>query len=153
MKVENLMTSPVFTCSPKDTLHRAVRYMWEQDIGTVVVTNDDHEVVGMLTDRDVAMSAYLRGLKLAEIHVEDAMSRTAHCCEVGDDIQRAEALMQEKKVRRVPVRDADGRLAGIISLNDLSLAQGRRRALSDKEIARTLRAVSEPRRRLIPEAR
>ena len=77
MRVEQLMTRTVETCEPHDTLVTAARIMWTRDCGCVPVVVPEeggHRVVGMLTDRDVCMAAYLQGRPLSEISVASVMS-------------------------------------------------------------------------------
>ena len=112
----------------------------------------------MLTDRDVCMAAYIQGVSLKEALVTSAMSKEVFSCKPEEDIAAAEKLMREKQVRRLPVIDAEGRRAGIISLNDIAqeanreIEMKRAREVSDAEIARVMAAVCAPRHRIIQAA-
>jgi CBS domain-containing protein len=146
MKVQEVMSTEVQACSPNDTLNRAAQIMWERDCGAVPVVDDDLRVVGMLTDRDVCMSAYTTGLPLSQIPVSTASAKAVYLCKASDSVQVAENVMRLAQVRRIPVVDDDGRLCGLLTLADLARHVHRcgRRAdgLSYESVALTLAAVS-----------
>lgn len=149
MRVSEIMTKSVKSCSVNDTLQRAAQLMWENDCGCVPVTDVDGSVVGILTDRDVCMAGYTQGKPFAEIPVSIAMARSVHTVSEDDPVESAEALMRDKQVRRVPVLDGGNRLRGILSLNDLARqtqrAHGRRsNGIGADAIAQTLAAIGEP---------
>ncbi len=75
----------------------------------------------MLTDRDICIATATRGARPSDIQVKDVMSRDLAACRLDDDAQAALKTMKERRVRRLPVLDAQGRLAGIVSLNDLAM--------------------------------
>jgi len=152
MNVSELMTTPVKTCANDDNLQRAAQIMWEGDCGAVPVVHGEGHLVGMITDRDICMAAYTRGLALWQIPVSEAMSKQVHSVRTKDRVEQAEAVMKSARVRRVPVLDGEGRLAGILSMNDLARqAQHAVRSahnvngLSAESIAQTLAAICEPR--------
>jgi len=152
------MAIDVKFCETHQTLNTAAQLMWDNDIGCVPILDNDSRVVGMLTDRDVCMAAYIQGMALTGSLVTSAMSKQVFSCALDDDIATAEKLMREKQVRRLAVIDAQGRLAGIISLNDIA-REGERetelkktREVSDAEIARVMASVCAPRHRIIEAA-
>ncbi len=158
MKVKDLMAIEVKSCATYNTLNTAAQAMWDNDIGCVPVVDNDRRVVGMLTDRDICMAAYIQGVPLTGSLVTSAMSKQVFSCAPDDDIASAEKLMREKQVRRLAIIDAQGRLAGIISLNDIA-REGERetelkktREVSDAEIARVMASVSTPRHRIMEAA-
>lgn len=152
MRVEQLMTKDVAFCDVEDRLSEAARLLWERDCGAVPVVTRTAEgrVVGMITDRDVCMAAYTTGRALDQLHVYDAMSRELHSCRPGDPIGDAEAVMRDAQVRRLPVVDEAGNLAGILSIADLARAcqsrrEGQPTEVGEKEVARVVASVSAPR--------
>jgi CBS domain-containing protein len=158
VKVKDLMAIDVKFCEIYNTLNTAAQTMWDNDLGCVPVVDKDHRVIGMLTDRDVCMAAYIQGAPLTALLVTSAMSKHVFSCAPDDDITAAEKLMREKQVRRLAVINAQGRLAGIISLNDIA-REGEREAemkktreVSDAEIARVMASVCAPRHRIIEAA-
>lgn len=148
MKVADVMTRGVETCSLDDSLAVAAQVMWDADCGCVPVLDVRGDVVAMITDRDVAMAALLQGKALAEISVRSAASHELVSVHEDDDVHTVEGLMRVHQIRRVPVLDGTGEPIGIVSLNDLarrSEGVGKSDGLSASSVARTLAAVSRPR--------
>ena len=151
MLVEQLMSTPAVTCSTSDSLSRAAQLLWDHDFGSLPVVDGNGRLVGMLTDRDICMAAYLRGQPLGDIAVEQAMARQVYTCAPGDPIGVAEKVMSQFQVRRVPVTDGSGRPVGLLSLTDLARGaeqdSGRRLPeVTEAEVSRTLAAICRPRR-------
>jgi CBS domain-containing protein len=119
MTVRELANFEVKACSPETDLANAAKIMWDCDCGVVPVVDGNRRVVGMVTDRDICIAAATRAARPSEIQVHDVMSPDIASCRAGDDVQSALKTMKEHRVRRLPVLDNDGRLTGIISLNDL----------------------------------
>jgi CBS domain-containing protein len=122
MKVQDVMTRSVATCSVDETLECAARVLWERDCGCVPVVDHDGRVVAMLTDRDVCMAAYTTGKALHELRIADAMSSGLVSCRATDDLPTVAARMAQAAVRRLPVVDAADNPVGILSINDLANA-------------------------------
>ena len=121
MRVLDIMRREVMVCTPESTLASAGRHMAEADCGVLPVVDEASRVVGMLTDRDVCITLALRDRRPSEVTVRQAMSGDVYSCRVGDDIREALATMRQRRVRRLPVVDADRHLAGILSLDDVVL--------------------------------
>jgi CBS domain-containing protein len=150
MKVKELMVRDVRSCLVSDSLTRAAQLMWEGDCGVLPVVGMNGSVVGMITDRDICMSAYTKGRPLAALKVENAMAGKVSSCSTESTLETAMSLMKESRVRRLPVVDAQGKLAGILSLNDLACQARKEAKLGGKEIksvdvADTLGAICEHR--------
>lgn len=135
------------SCEPKATLDEAARIMWEADCGVVPVTEGER-LVGVITDRDICMTAHLRGLPLSQLSVGSAMSPDVKSCSPSDSLQDVLRIMRSERVRRVPIVD-DGRLVGIISLGDISRhvqAQAKWNSAAVVRVERVLAAISMPRK-------
>jgi len=153
MKVEQLMTRNVMVSTDSDTLNRAAQLMWDYDCGCVPVISADGDgaLVGIITDRDLAMAAYTQGTPLNAIPVTTAMSRKVITCRVQDGISQAEALMRDNRVRRLPVLDKSGHLVGMLSLSDVAreaqreATAGRRAEVTEESVSETLATLCEPR--------
>lgn len=124
MKVKELMTTDVKRCSPETNLAAAAKIMWEGDCGAVPVTDESNHVVGVITDRDICIAAATRPRTEGEIPVQEVMSKTLYTCAPADDVRSALETMKTRKIRRLPVVDQSGRLAGIVSIHDIA-AQSR----------------------------
>lgn len=121
MRVKELMTESPKACTLTDNLAQVARLMWEADCGIVPVVSEGGKVVGLITDRDICMAAMTKGRNVANIAVEDVVSGKVYTCKAGDDIHSALDIMRENKVRRLPVTAADGKLQGMLSMNDVML--------------------------------
>jgi predicted transcriptional regulator len=129
--------------------------MWEKDLGCLPVCGPGRKVVAMLTDRDISMAAFMQWKHLSEALVESAMSKGARTCSPDDELGRAEDIMRESQVRRLPVVDDSGVLVGLLSLGDVAryVRQHSPRgngSLAQQRLAETLAVICEPRFHSIP---
>jgi len=147
--VKDFMTSDVESCNETTDLAAASMIMWRRDCGFVpAVDTVTRKVIGVVTDRDICMAVATKGRRASEIHVGEVMSGAVHTCAPSDSVRRALDVMRERKVRRLPVVDAQGALTGILSLNDIVLHSGSARdavfgAVNQEEILETIRGISE----------
>jgi CBS domain-containing protein len=118
--VRDVMQKDVATCHPWDSLNRAAQLMWEVDCGAIPVIDLQGSLIGIVTDRDVCMAAYTRGLPLTELEVRSAMFEGPRSCRPEQSLADCLALMTTEKIRRVPVVSDGGRLVGIVSLADVA---------------------------------
>ncbi len=119
MKVGEVMTRGVEVASPDDTLRQAASRMAELDTGVLPVGEGDR-LVGMLTDRDIAVRAVAQG-RGPDTRVREAMTPEVRYCFEDEDLEDAVRSMGENKVRRLPVMSRDKRLVGIVSFGDVAL--------------------------------
>lgn len=150
MAIADLMSRNVATCRADDRLDAAAKLMWDLDIGCVLVLDDHRRVTGIITDRDICMAAYTQGKAPQHIFVHEAMAREVYACLPDDNIAEAEEIMRRRRVRRLPVVDLDGRLVGLVSLNDLAREAVRQqtrveRDLTGLDVSATLAAICQPR--------
>lgn len=120
--VASLMTDEVATCAADDTLERAARLMWEHACGCIPVVDDLGKPVAMLTDRDVCMAAYTQGKPLAGMSVRSAMSTHLYTAALGEPLADVERRMRCHTVRRLPVVNDEGRMVGLLSIDDIARA-------------------------------
>ena len=138
MTLKEIMTSQVSTIEAGLSVHEAALEMANTDVGTLPVV-DGKDIVGILTDRDITVRVVAPGLDPEETHVRDVMTPQIVCCLEDDSVEDAAALMRQNQVRRLVVLDAQGRLAGIVSLADLA-----RRHDDDDLVSGVLHDVTEP---------
>lgn len=119
MKIEDVMTRRVVAARADTDLSHVARLMWDNDCGCVPVVDAEDKVVGVVTDRDVCMSANFSGRALRELRAGGCMAGTAVTCLASDTPQAVAEVMGAKKIRRVPVVDEGGRLIGLVSVGDL----------------------------------
>ena len=117
-QIRDVMTSDVKTVSPDHTAKDAAGFMLSADTGSIPVCRDD-KVIGMITDRDIAVRGTAQG-KGPDCRVSDLMSSDVVCARDTDDVIAIAQRMSDSQVRRLPVLDADDRLVGMVSLGDLS---------------------------------
>jgi CBS domain-containing protein len=126
MKVHDCMSSNVQLASPGDTIQSAAKKMAEIDAGAIPV-GDNGRLVGMITDRDIAVRAVAMGHG-PDARVADIMSHDIKYCYEDDDTEHVLANMGDIQVRRLPVLSRDKRLVGIVSLGDLAMTSARAEA-------------------------
>jgi CBS domain-containing protein len=148
MKVQDIMTTDVETCGPESDLGAAATTMWKRDCGSVPVVDGEGKVVGMITDRDICMAVATRNKLASAIKVGEVISGRVYACSPDDRIEDALETMQSAQLRRLPVVDDDGRLHGILSINDVVLHSRRGRSkkhVAHRDVMTTLKVLSEHR--------
>lgn len=118
MNIREVMTRDAKLASPNDTLQDAAKLMKACDCGVLPVADGDR-LVGMITDRDIAVRCIAEG-KGPNTKVRDAMTEDVKYCFEDEDVSHVCANMSEIQVRRLPVMDRNKRLVGIVSLSDLA---------------------------------
>jgi CBS domain-containing protein len=136
MRVSEAMTRDVRVSSPNQTIQEAARMMAEIDAGVLPVGDDDR-LVGMITDRDIAVRAVGMG-KGPQTAIREVMSSEVKYCFEDDDTQQVARNMASQQLRRLPVVNRDKRLVGILSLGDLAVMQG------EKPAGEALVGISQP---------
>jgi len=139
MKVREAMTRGAECVRPDTPLQEAARKMRDLDVGPLPVCGDNDRLVGMLTDRDIAVRAVAEGKDPTRTPVRDVMTEGVSYCFEDDDVAEASRQMSDKQIRRLVVLNRDKRLVGIVSLGDLATQSGDRQTAG-----KTLERVSEP---------
>ena len=137
MKVREAMTRDVKLVRPEQPISEAARLMAELDIGALPVEENDR-LVGMITDRDIAVRAVALG-RGPDTPVIEVMSREVKYCFEDQSIDEVTQNMGELRIRRLPVLNRDKRLVGILSLGDLAIDEGAR-----DEAGEALGGISRP---------
>mgnify|MGYP003578637103 CR=1 FL=1 len=122
MKIADCMSRDVQTVTPDQPIREAAQFMLRADAGSMPVLEDDR-LIGMVTDRDIAVRAVAEG-RGPDTPVRETMSAQILVCYEDEDIEEVAMKMSHAQVRRFPVlsRD-DDRLVGIVSLGDLSRSE------------------------------
>jgi CBS domain-containing protein len=144
MRASALMTSEPATCQPQDDLHCVVRIMKIENCGIVPVTkgNGETRVVGVVTDRDIALHLGTTDAKASTVRVEEVMSTSLVSCASDTDAHEVSRRMQAAQVRRLLV--LEGRhLVGVISTADLARATGYGLGIGE-EVKQIVVEVSRP---------
>lgn len=138
MKLKEIMTANVDVIAPEATLREAARRMKDLDVGMIPVC-DGERLIGMISDRDIAIRAVADGCNPDQTNVRGTMTPEVIYCFEDQDIAEAARLMNDRQVRRLPVLNRNKRLVGIVSLGDLAVRTHR-----DAMAAQALEGVSEP---------
>lgn len=122
-KCRDIMTKDPFCCVSTDTTAQAARLMKRHDIGVLPVVEDRirKKVLGVVTDRDLALKVVARGLEPAVIAVKSVMSKPVISCSPDDEYEKAIELMEEHRIRRILVTDHSERAVGVIAESDIAL--------------------------------
>jgi CBS domain-containing protein len=142
-KARDLMTENPACVTPETTAQEAARLMESHDVGSlpVVESTASKRLVGIVTDRDLALRVLGRG-ESGNLPVRDAMSSgDLICIRAEDDIDNVEKLMGRNQVRRIPVVDDQKRVLGMIAQADLARE---RKAVGEKDLGKVLEKISEP---------
>ncbi|WP_027954084.1 MULTISPECIES: CBS domain-containing protein [Halobacillus] len=134
--VKDIMTKDVSVCQTSDQLSDAAKLMKDKNVGAVPVCDDQGNVMGMVTDRDLVIRGYA-DKKPDSTPIQQVMSDRMYNCAPDCSLEEASRIMAQHQVRRLPVVE-NGRLAGIISLGDLSTDE-----MSDHAAGVALQDISE----------
>ena len=121
-KCSDVMTEDLVYCMPGDTVSEVAQLMKKEDIGPVLIVDNDRSktLVGIVTDRDLALKVVAEGRDPKTTRVQDVMSKKLVTCRADDDVEQAMDAMAQYQLRRIPVV-ADGmKLVGIISQADVA---------------------------------
>ncbi len=138
MRVADVMSRHVEFIEADAPVQEAAVLMGELDVGALPVGAPER-LEGMLTDRDVLYRVVARGLDCAAVRVRDVLTTPVLSCRAEDNVRDAMDLMAAHHIRRMPVRDAAGRVVGWVTLADLS----RRLLLDSGSLQAALREVTE----------
>lgn len=145
MKVHEIMSEPVVTCTLETTLSAAARLMRDADYGTLPVIDPQGRVAGIITDRDVCLAVAGSARNPSHIAAHEVMTRKLVTAQTTDTIHTALATMKGARVRRLPVLDGFGRLKGILSIEDVVVRGLETGGVGTDEIVMALRAMYERR--------
>ncbi|MDM7275876.1 MAG: CBS domain-containing protein [Thermoprotei archaeon] len=117
-RVSELIKRPPVTVPPTATVEDAVKLMYKEGVGSVVVASPEDRVLGIFTERDLVRVIGL-GLPLTT-KVGDVMTRSPLVVREDDQLFRAVSIMVEHRIRHLPIVDAEGRIKGVISARDIA---------------------------------
>ena len=136
MKVKKMMHRNVEWASPDTPVRTLAKKMRQYDIGAIPVGENDR-LIGMVTDRDITVRGVANGKDVSKLTARDVMTKGVIWCRDTDKAKSAARVMESKRVRRLPVIDANKRMVGMLALGDIS------HAASQKTAAKVTKAVSD----------
>jgi len=142
MKVQDVMINNVRFCNPDMNLAAVAEILWKAGCGTLPVV-ENGRVIGMITDRDIAVALGTRNVKASEAIVRDVSLPKLFYTTHGEDIHIALHTMGAQKVRRLPVVDSKGGLEGILCLDDIVLFAGEKGGLTYGDVIDTMKSICE----------
>jgi CBS domain-containing protein len=143
-----MMRTPVF-CGPETNAGAAAEIMWNRNCGLLPIVDAEGKVAGVVTDRDLCIALGTRNARAGEISLREITTGRVYFCYPEDDIHDALRTMTHQKVRRLLVLDKDGRLQGILSMDDLvrhatDRSLGKFPELSYADVVAALQIIFEP---------
>ncbi|MGH9627130.1 MAG: CBS domain-containing protein, partial [Bryobacteraceae bacterium] len=146
MTCRDVMTADPRCCLPDDIVSQAARLMKTEDVGPIPVVSDQHDkkLVGIVTDRDLALKVVGEGRDPNSTRIDEVMSRQVVTCLAEDGYERALVAMSRNQIRRIPVVDRDNVLLGIISQADVA------RYSEEEELGDVVEDISAPSRFWMP---
>jgi predicted transcriptional regulator len=149
MKVQDIMTRDVKFCDPDTNLAAVAEIMWRNNCGALPVLTES-KLIGVLTDRDMCIALGTRNWRAGDLAVRDVAMKPVFTCGPDEDVHAALKTMRKHQIRRVPVVGDDGKLAGILCLDEMVLhaerVNGKKTTgISYEDIVDTLKAICEHR--------
>src|SRR5688500_9463410 len=123
MRVSEIMSRSVRTCSPASTLTDVAKLMLEEDCGAIPVVEGDNggtKVVGMITDRDITIRAVAKGKNPLKLKASDCMTSPVKTVREDMALNECTDLMEREQIRRIPVVGKDGKVVGIVAQADIA---------------------------------
>lgn len=121
MKVRDLMHKGVEIMPPETSIAKLAKKMRELDVGAIPIGSNG-KLVGIVTDRDITLRAVAGGKDLSQLTAHDVMTKGVVCCRDTARLRDVVHMMEEKKIRRVPVTDEEENVIGMVALGDISAA-------------------------------
>ena len=145
MRAQDLMTMSPACVTADEPVSRGAQLMAEHDCGCIPVVDasDNRRVIGVITDRDIAVRGVAQG-KGPDTRVRELMTPDPQCCLPDDELQAVERMMADQQVRRVVIVDDDGFCVGIVAQADLARASEKTSDVTDRDLARVVERISQP---------
>lgn len=140
MKVRDVMSPDPRTCTRNMNLAEAAALMLDGDCGMLPVV-ESGRLAGVVTDRDLCIALATRDARASDVKVSAVVQAPAITCGPDDDVHAALEVMKVRRIRRLPVEGFGGTVLGVVSMNDLLLAAGPRKAVREAEVVHTLQAI------------
>jgi CBS domain-containing protein len=141
MKCKEIMTEDPVCCLPGDTVDQAAQLMKDDDVGSIPVVADQKtkRLLGIITDRDLAIKVVSQARQISAVTVEEVMTHDPATCHAEDDLREAIDAMEMHQVRRIPVVNDNKQIIGIIAQADIAT-----RAREPETTAEVVEEISKP---------
>jgi CBS domain-containing protein len=140
-KCREVMTKDPVCCAATDSVDKVAKAMKKQDVGSIPIVDDctTRRLVGIITDRDLAVQIVAEGRDAGLLRAADVMTRSPVTCRADDDLQVAIDAMEKHQVRRIPIVDENRTLIGIVAQADLAT-----RSNAPEKTAEVVEEISRP---------
>ncbi len=148
LTVGDICTRSPRVTTPESTLAQAAKVMWDGDCGMLPVIDAARKVIGVISDRDIALAMAIRGAKAHETKVKETMNGRVVSCRADEPVGAALSKLAKHQLRRLPVVSADNVVEGVLSMADAIRNSGRfmgekGQDLTGDNVVRVLQAISE----------
>jgi len=149
MQVKDVMVRTPASCGPQTNLGEAAAILWNRNCGILPIVDSQQQVTGVVTDRDLCIAMGTRNRLPGEVSLAQVASGKVYSCRSDEAIPGALEIMARHKVRRLIVVDSQGRLEGILSMDDIVLhaepaVAGKAAEVSSDAVIKTLKAIYGP---------
>jgi CBS domain-containing protein len=140
MKVREVMTANPVICMSEDSAQKVAALMREHNVGSipVVVDPQSRTLLGVITDRDIAVKIVADGLDPRKTAIDKHITLNPVTCRDGENLEKCEKAMQEHQVRRILIVDSENKVIGIVAQADLALKE------KPENVSKTVQEVSRP---------
>jgi CBS domain-containing protein len=141
-RCQDIMTKDPFCGMPTDSVQLIAQLMRDRDVGAVPICEspETKRLVGIVTDRDLALRVVAAACDPKSTCVRDVMTREVFTCRPEDDLQKVLELMEQRQVRRIPIVDRENRIVGIIAQADIAT-----RLKDPQKVTEVVEVISRPR--------
>jgi CBS domain-containing protein len=145
--LREVMTTNVTTLLPSATVQDAAHQMKALNVGSIPIC-EGHQLLGMLTDRDIVVRVIAERHNPETQQVQDVMTPQVDYCYEDQDVEEAAQVMQDRQVRRLPIINRDNQLVGIVSLGDLAVKANEEKTMAQQALEQ-ISLPAEPRRQVV----
>lgn len=138
MDVKDCMSTQICYCTPNNNVKDVAKLMCDNHVGCIPVCDDNKQIVGVITDRDVILRTIACNKDVKTTPVSEIMTCNPCCCTPNTTIDEATKLMSDLQIRRIPVCDINNKIVGILSLGDLAHHD---KEVGTKEVCNTLENI------------
>lgn len=141
MKCQDVMTQNPVCCVGSDSANKAAQLMSIENVGSIPVVDSEQnkKLIGIITDRDLALKIVAENRNPRDTHLEDIMTRDVITCGPTDDLNQTIEAMSQHQIRRIPVVGARGEIVGIIAQADVALQNN-----NEEKTAQLVEEISKP---------
>lgn len=118
MKVKDCMSNTVCSCTPETTIQDVAKNMSQNHVGCIPICNNNSNVVGIVTDRDIVLRGVACGKNIATTPVSEIMTTQVCCCDENEELHKAEKIMSDMQIKRIPVTE-NSKIVGVLTIGNL----------------------------------